>query len=108
MATNTASARLALVSFSWSSRCSPTFSIVALALFANLIGIGTAVGQAATSVRGTVTDPNGSVVVGANVALANSESKRERTVKTGAQGEYQFVLIPPGTYTLKVTAPGCS
>jgi hypothetical protein len=108
MATNTASARLALVSFLWSSRCSPTFSIVALALFASVIGIGTAVGQAATSVRGTVTDPHGDVVVGANVVLANSESKRERTAKTGAQGEYQFVLIPPGTYTLKVTAPGFS
>lgn len=63
-------------------------------------------GQATTSVRGTVTDPQGNVVVGANVVLANAESKRERTTKTGPQGEYQFLLIPPGTYTLIVTAPG--
>ena len=63
-------------------------------------------GQATTSVRGTITDPQGKVVVGATVALANTESKRERTTTTGAQGEYQFLLISPGTYTLTVTAPG--
>jgi hypothetical protein len=38
--------------------------------------------------------------------LASAESKTERTVTTGDQGEYQFLLIPPGTYTLSVTAPG--
>ena len=63
-------------------------------------------GQATTSVRGTVTDPDGNAVVGANVVLANAESKTERTATTGDQGEYQFLLIPPGTYTLTVTAAG--
>jgi hypothetical protein len=71
-----------------------------------LLGSGFALGQATTSVRGTVTDPAGSAIVGAHVGLANTESKTERTVTTGAQGEYQFLLIPPGTYTLKVTAAG--
>jgi Carboxypeptidase regulatory-like domain len=65
-----------------------------------------AAGQAATSVRGTVTDPDGNAIVGAKVALANAESKTERTATTGGQGEYQFLLIPPGTYTLNVTAVG--
>ena len=63
-------------------------------------------GQATTSVRGTVTDPSGSAVVGATVTIANLESKAERTATTGTQGEYQFLLLPPGTYTLKVTATG--
>ncbi len=67
---------------------------------------GIAVGQATTSVRGTVTDPAGNAIVGANVALANAESKTERAATTGGQGEYQFLLIPPGTYTLRVTAGG--
>jgi Carboxypeptidase regulatory-like domain len=62
--------------------------------------------QATTSVRGTVTDPHGDVVVGANVVLADAQSKRERITKTGPQGEYQFLLISPGTYTLTVTAHG--
>jgi hypothetical protein len=65
-----------------------------------------AVGQAATSLRGTVTDPSGSTVAGATVVLTNSESKTERTATTAEQGEYQFLFIPPGTYSLKVTATG--
>jgi hypothetical protein len=30
----------------------------------------------------------------------------ERTTTTEEQGEYQFLLVPPGTYHLTVTAPG--
>ncbi len=63
-------------------------------------------GQATTSVRGTVVDHSGKAVVGANVVLANSESKTERTATTGEQGEYQFLFVPPGKYTLSATAPG--
>jgi len=61
-----------------------------------------------TSLQGTVTDPSGSAIAGATVVLANSESKLERTMETGAQGEYRFFAVPPGTYTLTVTAKGFS
>ena len=73
-----------------------------------LAGSGTAWGQATTSVRGTVTDPSGSAVAGATVTIANSESKTERTATTSSQGEYQFLLLPPGTYALTVTVAGFS
>src|SRR6202162_4800337 len=63
-------------------------------------------GQATTSVRGTIVDPSGKAVTGASVVLANSESKIERTTTTEEQGEYQFLLVPPGTYRLTVTAVG--
>jgi Carboxypeptidase regulatory-like domain len=63
-------------------------------------------GQATTSVRGTVVDPSGKAVARATVVLANSESKIERTTTTEEQGEYQFLLVPPGTYRLTVTASG--
>src|SRR5712692_5252264 len=61
-----------------------------------------------TSLQGTATDPSGSAVSGATVVLANSESKLERTMDTGMQGEYRFIALPPGTYTLTVTAKGFS
>ncbi len=77
-----------------------------LVLLALLAGSTIAWGQATTSVRGTVTDPSGSVVAGATVVLANAESKTERATKTGGQGEYQFLFVPPGTYALAVTATG--
>jgi Carboxypeptidase regulatory-like domain len=82
------------------------FRAFALLLFALLVGGRVVYAQATTSVRGTVTDPSGSAVVGANVLLANPESKTERSATTGAQGEYQFLLLQPGTYTLKVEATG--
>jgi hypothetical protein len=60
----------------------------------------------ATSLQGTVTDPSGSAITGATVVLANAESRTERTATTGAQGEFTLLAIPPGTYTLAVTAKG--
>jgi hypothetical protein len=61
-----------------------------------------------SSLQGTVTDPSGSAISGASVALSSNESKLERTMVTGAQGEYRFVALPPGTYTVTVTAKGFS
>jgi hypothetical protein len=43
-----------------------------------------------TSLRGTVTDPSGSVVSGATVTLENTEPNTKRTVTTSIQGDYQF------------------
>jgi hypothetical protein len=67
---------------------------------------GIAAAQAATSLRGTVTDPSGSTIAGAQIVLSNSESKAERSAVTSEQGEYQFLFLPPGSYSLRVSAPG--
>jgi hypothetical protein len=77
-----------------------------LALFAQLIAAGIALGQATTSLRGTVTDSSGGYVGGASVTLTNPESKIVRTATTGDDGGYQFLFLPPGTYTLDVAATG--
>jgi len=65
-----------------------------------------AAGQASTSLRGTVTDPSGAAVAGATVTVTSAESKVERTASTGPAGEYQFLFLPPGTYTLTASASG--
>jgi len=59
-----------------------------------------------TSLQGTVTDPSGAAIANATVVLVNAESKTERTATTGAQGEYRFQFLPPGNYTLNVSASG--
>src|SRR5258708_31615647 len=79
---------------------------VAVVLLAMLTSISAAWGQATTSLRGTVTDRSGKAVAGARVVLSRAETKTARNVTTGDQGEYQFLLVPPGTYTLTVTATG--
>lgn len=61
---------------------------------------------ASTSLQGTVTDPSGSAIAGATIALVDASSKTERTAVTGQQGEYRFLALPPGTYSLSVTASG--
>ncbi len=83
----------------------PVFAALLLTCFTWCM-CGVAAGQAATSLRGTITDPSGSTVAGAKVVLANSESKTERTATTAEQGGYQFQFVPPGTYSLTVTAAG--
>jgi hypothetical protein len=83
----------------------PVFAALLLTCFTWCM-CGLAAGQAATSLRGTITDPSGSTVAGAKVVLANSESKTERTAMTAEQGGYQFQFVPPGTYSLTVTATG--
>jgi len=68
---------------------------------------GAAFSQASSSsLQGTVTDPSGGSIAGATVTVSSDESKTERTVTTGPQGDYRLLALPPGNYTLSVTARG--
>ena len=57
-------------------------------------------------VEGTVTDPSGAAVAGAEVTLRNAETGLVRTQKTDAAGFYRFPLLPLGNYELTVSASG--
>ena len=57
---------------------------------------------------GTVTDPSGAVVSGAMITLKSDATGATRTSTTGSNGTYRFSLLPPGSYTLTVTAQGFS
>ncbi len=59
-----------------------------------------------TSLRGTVTDPQGAVVAGAEVVLADPATAFSRTQKTDDHGAYQFLQVPPATYTISISATG--
>ena len=63
-------------------------------------------GQATTSVRGTITDTSGGSVAGATITITNTETRIERSATSASDGSYQFLLLPPGTYKLTVTALG--
>ena len=55
----------------------------------------------------TVTDPTGAVIVGASVKVANAAGLT-RSETTGTNGSYTFTLLPPGNYTVSISAPGFS
>src|SRR5579883_2983682 len=58
------------------------------------------------SIVGLVLDPSGAAVPDANVTLTNIGTNVSITTKTNAAGQYQFVALIPGTYSVKVSATG--
>jgi Carboxypeptidase regulatory-like domain/TonB dependent receptor len=64
-------------------------------------------GQGSTaSLRGTVFDPQHAIVAGASVTLSNPNTGFSQSTETDSRGVYQFLQIPPGTYTLTVSQAG--
>lgn len=64
-------------------------------------------GQSSTaSLRGTVFDPQHAIVAGASVTLSNPSTGFSQSTETDSRGVYQFLQIPPGTYTLTVSQAG--
>ncbi|PYU65331.1 MAG: hypothetical protein DMG49_24530, partial [Acidobacteria bacterium] len=59
-----------------------------------------------TSLRGTVTDPAGAVVPGAQAELKNNATGFHSTTKTDSNGAYEFPQISPGRYTITATMTG--
>ncbi|MGB8441418.1 MAG: carboxypeptidase regulatory-like domain-containing protein [Candidatus Acidiferrales bacterium] len=57
-------------------------------------------------VAGTVTDPSGSVIVGATVNLKNDATGETLSATTGSTGAYQFTLLKPGMYVVSATQTG--
>jgi len=58
------------------------------------------------SLTGTVTDPSGSAIPHANVALRSLVTNVVRNGATSATGTFDFVNVEPGRYTLTAKAPG--
>jgi hypothetical protein len=58
------------------------------------------------SVLGTITDATGAVISGAGVTLTNTGTNEERQTQSDTKGNYQFVNLLPGTYSISVDQPG--
>lgn len=61
---------------------------------------------ASASVRGTVTDPSGGVVAGADVRLQPVAGGRARNVASAGDGRFVFERLDPGAYLLTVSYAG--
>lgn len=57
------------------------------------------------SIKGTVTDQLGSLVVGAAIVAKDAKGS-ERRATTNAMGAYEIRSLAPGKYDLKISAPG--
>jgi hypothetical protein len=88
-----------------------TLAVVMTVLLASVfLRVGDAFGQAtsAGTVVGVASDSQGAVVAGATVTLSDVTLKTGRTVPSNDAGQYVFVNVPPGTYSLSVSMPGFS
>ena len=64
--------------------------------------------QTLGGITGTVVDPSGSSVPGAEVKATSEDTKLERTAQSNAQGSYVFNDLPIGKYTVTFTKDGFS
>jgi len=83
-------------------RCLAILAIVFLASFGGVLRAQT---QLAT-VFGTVTDPSGAVIPGAQITIANQSTGWKRDTVTDTAGEYHLAGLPTGGYSLRIEKAG--
>ena len=67
---------------------------------------GTLHAQGLSGITGTITDPSGAVVPGAKVTVTNTGTNISNTAITTSAGTYTITDLIPGTYKVRVEAPG--
>ena len=74
------------------------------------LGLSIGFGQVAptASLAGVVRDPSGAVVASAEVSLNQMDTGFERKGRANENGQYLFLSVPVGVYTLRVASPGFS
>ncbi len=70
-----------------------------------LLGTSVALGQA-SSLSGTVLDPQGNAIAGATVIATNVATAASRTAISSKDGAYQIPQLAPGVYTVRAEAQG--
>jgi hypothetical protein len=73
-----------------------------------VISVAPALAQSATTgaLTGTITDPSGGSIAGATVSATNVATAQVRSATTDANGSYKISLLPPGNYSVRVSANG--
>jgi hypothetical protein len=69
---------------------------------------GTMAQETTGGLQGTVKDPSGAVVPNAHVVVTGSTLVGSKEADTDTVGYYRFANLPPGHYTITVTAKGFS
>jgi len=65
-----------------------------------------AMAQVSAKLTGTVTDPSGASVAGAEVRAINNETGAVRACTTNGAGRYDFLALPVGRYEIHARKPG--
>src|SRR5687768_16917698 len=79
---------------------------ILIAAFCFFVTNGIAHAQVAGSLAGTVHDPNGAVVPGAEITIKNDATNFTRTAVTNDEGRWTVTSLPVGSYTLSFEKNG--
>jgi hypothetical protein len=71
-----------------------------------LVPVAAAQSISSAQLNGVVKDPTGAIIPGATVTATDASKGFSRSDTTDAQGNYQLLQIPPGTYTITARANG--
>ena len=82
--------------------------LIALAICLLSISPAARAQLSSASVNGTVRDSTGAVIQGANITLLQTSTGTARTTESNSDGNYTFVDVAPGNYTLQVEKQGFS
>jgi hypothetical protein len=73
-----------------------------------LVSVGTCFAQSTATLSGTVTDPSGAVVPGAQVTVHSLATGLDRQITTDSAGLYVVPSLEPGDYQVQAKAAGFS
>jgi hypothetical protein len=87
------------------SRLGIARALAAISLFLSCCSAPVFAQLSTASVTGVVRDQSGSMVGGAKLVLTNLDTAVKHQSESNSAGNYVFLSIPPGNYTLEATAP---
>ncbi len=82
------------------------FALLVLCVACLLPAEALAQGETTSAIVGQVRDTTNAVVPGAIVTITNPDTGLRRSAKTDNLGRFNFPQLKPGTYSVKVEAPG--
>ena len=80
--------------------------IVGVSLVCLFLSLTTIAQTTTSNIEGTVKDPQGAVVAGAQIKATSPSLATERTATSDANGFYRITALPAGIYTLSVSQSG--
>lgn len=85
---------------------SPMFRLLAIGILMVLLSTALVAQTITGTMTGTVLDPSGAAVAGADVTASQAATGAQRTVQTNELGDFIIGSLQPGVYTMTVTSPG--
>jgi len=82
------------------------FALVVVLIFAGGMSLGQATSVNGGAIQGTITDPTGAIIPGADVTITGTNTGSVKVIKTDSAGFYSVGPLIPGSYNVTITMAG--